>query len=87
MQSYPRFVFENFEIRVIRRLVKSLLLLHELFRTQLTRHENQEVVSRWLRHSRFVPVYELRLNRDLPNSNAKHWSHLHFRKNFLPLIF
>jgi hypothetical protein len=55
------------------RIVASILFFwkHELFRTQPTRDENQEVVSHRHSHSRYVPVYKLRLNRDLPNSKLQ----------------
>jgi hypothetical protein len=59
---YSRWLFENYRARVFQRHKRKLLLLHELFRAQPPRHENQEVVSRRHGHSRFVPVYELRLN-------------------------
>ena len=45
-------------------------LEYEFLRTQPTCHEDQKMVSDWHRHSRFVPVYELRLNRDLSNSKT-----------------
>jgi hypothetical protein len=69
--SYSPQPFENCRTTQSYAHISPILLKHELFRTQPTCHENQEMVSHRHSHSRCVPVYELRLNRDLPNSKLK----------------